>query len=513
MSHDPTSTTRPFSKKFSMLGAALSLLTPAFFAACGNDSPPANTVPPVEITVGAMLPRTGPNANSDWISAVELAVHDMNLAVTKAKMARPITFKLDEVDTASNEAMAFAAMGTYQAEGAKVVITEASNAAIGANKWNYTAENVGKELPVISFTATSSSLNKATQVDPIADRQAALRDDGNWFFRTCPASDALSALRLAKVFNNDPVNGIVNGDVNNDKTTKIVWIGSSDSSTVASINGDKTAFNKYATDNSIAYIAESVVFDPGATPETFDYGLAIGLATDNKANDGLMPPAATTDDILPDLIINKALPTIAIPFIKAYKQNTLNTIKIFQDGSFRRNTLLASLGSAADHQVGVSNIAYEATPSGETFKNEQQAKTLWAPAAYEAQGYDAAVLAMLAVIKASIGNTDGEPATITGAQVQAALGDLNHTDATLKFYAGTDEFVKAIKAIADSTQTVDYSGASGGVNFDERGNVYDRAVLWEVLGGQFSEREYFACDATGKCTQTAGRADFGSLVP
>jgi hypothetical protein len=506
MIHDHTSANRFVSRKFSMLGAALSLLTPAIFAGCGNDNTPENVVPAVDVTIGAMLPRTGPNANSDWVSAVELAFSDMNAAIKKAKMAQPINFKIHELDTASNEVMAFAAMGTYQADGAKVVITEASNAAIGANKWNYTADNAGKEMPVISFTATSSSLNKATQVDADATRQAALRDDLNWFFRTCPNSDALSALRLAKVFGGN------NGDVNGDGTTKIVWIGSSDTSTKASITGDQTTFMNYVTAHpGINYVAESVVFDPGATPETFDYGAAITLATDTSANDGMVPVShATTPDVPPDLIINKALPTIAIPFIKAYKQNTLNTTKIFQDGSFRRNTLLAALGSAADHQIGVSNIAYEASASGDLFKTEQQTKTGWAPAAYEAQGYDAAVLAMMAVIKASIANGN-DPLTVTGAQVQTALGDLNHADATVKFYAGTDEFVKAIKAMADTTTVLDYSGASGNVNFDERGNVYDRAVLWEILGGQFVEQEYFDCGAAGTCDKLPSRTDFGTI--
>lgn len=501
------------------------MLVPATFAGCGNDNTPDNTVPAVDVTIGAMLPRTGPNANSDWVSAVELAFSDMNAAIKKAKMAKPINFKINELDTASNEAMALAAMGTYYDANAKIVISEASNAAIGANKWNYMLENAGKELPVISFTATSGSLNKATQVDTDATRQAALRDDLNWFFRTCPASDALSALRLAKVFNNDTTLGITNGDVNKDGHTKIVWIGSSDTSTKASITGDQTAFQAYATAHTIDYVAESVVFDPGATPDTFDYANAITLAIDSKANDFnpmATPPVplsttATGTDYPPDLIINKALPTIAIPFIRAYKQNPLNTIGIFQDGSFRRNTLLAALGTAADNQVGVSNIAYETTAAGDTlFKAEQQAKTGWAPAAYEAQAYDAAVLAMLAVIKASILN--GDPATITSVQIQDALAkELNHTEITdaVKFYAGADEFAKAIKAMgATPVGAIDYSGASGNLNFDERGNVFDRAVFWKIEGGQFVEKEYFACDATGACTfLPGGRTDHGSLTP
>jgi hypothetical protein len=512
MTHESTSTTRSASKKFSMLGAALVLLTPAFFAGCGSDNKPAEmTVPAVDVVVGAMLPRTGPNANSDWISAVELALNDVNSAITKAKMAKPIRFTLNELDTASNEAMAFAAMQTYSTAGAKVVLTEASNAAIGANKWNYDPLKTDDslKLPVISFTATSGSLNKmapATEMD--LARAGALTDADNWFYRTCPASDALSALRVGQVFGGGSAK---NGDINGDGKVKVVWIGSKDTSTLASITGDQTAFAKSAQAMALGanYIAESVTFDPGATPETFNYGPSITLATDNKANDGT---AATTDDVVPDLIINKALPTIAIPFIKAYKQNTANTTKIFQDGSFRRNTLLAALGTTADHQIGVSNIAYEATVGGDVFKTEQQAVTGFPPAAYESQGYDAAVLGMLAIIKASI--TKGDIASVTGAEVKAALTDLNHFDdaTAVKFYTGDVELAKGIAAIG-TAKPVDYSGASGNVNFDAVGNVFDRAVLWEILGGQFVEQSYFDCGATGTCDPLSGRTDFLTIKP
>jgi len=520
MSHDPTSTTRFFSKKFSMLGAALSLLTPAIFAGCGNDNtPPDNTAPPVEITVGAMLPRTGPNANSDWVSAVELAVTHMNAAIKKAKMPRPVSFKLDEIDTASNEAMANVAMQTYSDEHAKIVISEASNAAIGANKWNYTQANIDGtlQIPVISFTATSASLNKSNTTDMDATRQLALQDPSEWFFRTCPESNALSNLRLAQVFKALSPTNVANGDVNGDGKVKVVWIGSSDTSTQASITGDRKAFDTYVAGlpaGSLPYVPETVLFDPGADPTTFNYGPAIAMATDSHPNDGAIPvsaPILTTDDGAPDLIINKALPTIAIPFIKAYKQNTANTTAIFQDGSFRRNTLLAALGNAADGQKGVSNIAAEHTKGGDTFKAAQQAVTGWAPAAYEAQAYDAAALSLLAIIKASI--TAGDPATITPTGTRDALKDLNHVGeaGVVTFYTGTDEFAKAItEMLKDVPGVLDYSGASGNNNFsspnptanDPGGNVLDRAVLWRIAGGQFVEDAIFDCVSNSMCSPT-----------
>ena len=503
MSQKSASPTRNVSKKFSMLGAALSLLVPVASGGCGDGAKAEPTVPAVEMIAGAMLPRTGPNANLDWVSAVELAMLDINAGIKKAKMAKPVNFHIDEQDTASNEATANTTMGIYSGEGAKIVVTEASAAAIGSNKWNYNMDNVtaGTQMPVVSFTATSATLNKVDATDPDPVRAAALQDMSNWFFRTCQISDLLAPVRIGQMFSQGPNNLPGNGDVNGDGKVKVVWIGTTDTSTMASITGDQKAVMTYLTAHPLtaplAFVAETVTFDPGADPTTFDFAPWITKATDGLAADG-------TADGAPDLIINKALPTIAIPFIKAYKQNPANTTKIFQDGSFRRNTLLASLGAAADGQIGVSNIAYTDNDSGKLFKTEQQAQTLWAPAAYESQGYDAMAISLLAVIKAAI-KQDLEmgagPETVTPAMVRDALTDLNHDasdPAVVQFGTGAVEFAKGIQAMKDG-KAVDYLGASGDVNFDALGNVKNLGVLWKIQGGQFVETTTFDCVSSPAC--------------
>ena len=493
------------SQKFSMLGAALSLLVPVASGGCGNSGSGEPTVPAVEMVAGAMLPRTGPNANLDWVSAVELALFDINNGIAKAKMAKPVHFHIDEQDTASNEATANTTMGIYSGEGAKIVVTEASGAAIGSNKWNYSPDNMaaGTQIPVVSFTATSATLNKVDATDPDATRQAALQDMSNWFFRTCQISDLLAPVRLAQWFTQGPNGTAGNGDVNGDGQVKVVWIGTNDTSTQASITGDQkaaTAFVATRPAGSPGYIAERVTFDPGADPTTFDYAAAITAATDGLDETGLTSLATA-----PDLIVNKALPTVAIPFIKAYKQNTNNKTAIFQDGSFRRNTLLVALGSSADGQIGVSNIAYTHNPSGELFKTEEQALTGFAPAAYESQGYDAMAISLLAVIKASItaseASATGGPADVTPTMVRDALTDLNHDasdPAVVQFGTGATELAKGIKAMMDH-KAVDYLGASGDVNFDALGNVKNLGVLWKIQGGQFVETTTFDCVSNVSC--------------
>lgn len=507
MSHDTTK----FSQKVTMLGAALSLLVPVAIGGCGSDNKTTPATPPIDVKIGAMLPRTGPNANSDWISAVELAVADMTAAVQMAgkDMIQPLTFILDEQDTASDETKSHDAMMTYSSEKARIVITEASNAAIGSNKWNYEQliadPTSDAPMALISFTATSASLHPATpSTDAVPARAAALNDASHYFYRTAPVSNNLSAIRLNQIFT-------TYGDKNNDGLVKVVWIGTTDTSTQSSISGDiKAVMNYIATPDGMTalgagktFVSENVSFDAGTDPATFDYTNYIAKATDNLDANG-------ATDGYPDLIINKALPTIAIPFIKAYKQNAANTYAIFQDGSFRRNSLLLALTSAADGQVGVSNIAYMGGPSGALFKAEQQAQTHFPPAAYEAQGYDAMALALLAVIKASINNPNmpNDPTTMTNASVRQAVGELNDPNATAEqhFGAGAAEFARAIKALQKG-DPVNYDGASGNVDFDANGDTYDYATLWKIQGGQFVETAYF------NCLQMQGCAPMGTALP
>src|SRR5262245_17357024 len=101
MSESMTKTTFAHTAPRSELIALIPALTAMPLVGCGNKAPD-NKVPPVEMVVGAMLPRTGVNANSDWISAVELAVVDMNAALARSKMLKPVTFRLEERDVASN---------------------------------------------------------------------------------------------------------------------------------------------------------------------------------------------------------------------------------------------------------------------------------------------------------------------------------------------------------------------------------------------------------------------------
>jgi len=442
--------------------------------------------PPIEITLAAQLPRTGDNANDDWISAVTLAVTHMNAAMLQSSTTRPLKFKLMQTDTGSVQAMGLSSMTDFIANGAPVVISEASAAATGANMYNYTAGNT--PVPVVAFSATSGDLNNANKTDADPIKQAALQDAGNWFFRTCQLSGNLSSIRYGLIFSKGAG---ANGDINGDGSVKITWVGTTAATSLSSINGDITSFTAKAP-AGVPFIHETVQFDPGTDPTTFNYTNTILQITDNVTQD----TGAT--DVVTDLIYNKALTNVAIPFIKAYKASG-RKIPMFQDGSFRRNTILVALGTSAEGQEGVSNVAYESTTSGQTFAAAEQAVTHFPPAAYEAQAYDAAILSMMAVAKVWFGDPT-LTTTVPSDGVRVALGELNDPAGT-KFGAGPTDLAHGLDLLAAGA-AVNYDGASGPVDFNAVGDVVSRAVWWVVENGRFVEKKVYDCIASPSCPET-----------
>jgi branched-chain amino acid transport system substrate-binding protein len=91
--------------------------------------------------------------------------------------------------------------------------------------------------------------------------------------------------------------------------------------------------------------------------------------------------------------------------------------------------------------------------------------------------YDAAVLAALAVQKAG-GTTDP-------AKIRDALFDVSRGGKAMsaKSY-GPAQLGEALQALQKG-QEIDYTGASGDVNFDESGDVVGNYIIWKVENGQF----------------------------
>ena len=196
--------------------------------------------------------------------------------------------------------MAHDAMMAYSTDGAKIVITEASNAAIGSNKWNYEQIDANggtafeSPMPVISFTATSASLNNPTAMDTVPARQDALEDAANWFYRTCPVSNNLSAIRLNEIFG-----GLARAPTATSTTTASSRSSGSAASTPrpsrASTVTSRPSRTYLGTPAGMAaigtktFISENVSFDPGTDPTSFDYTPYITQATDAHNEQTAMP--------------------------------------------------------------------------------------------------------------------------------------------------------------------------------------------------------------------------------
>lgn len=96
------------------------------------------------------------------------------------------------------------------------------------------------------------------------------------------------------------------------------------------------------------------------------------------------------------------------------------------------------------------------------------------PEAYTANVYDAAILAILAVIQAGT-TTDG--AKIRDALYAVSKGGTAYGPAQL------GDAIQAIKL----GQDIDYKGASGNVDLDDNGNTVSDYIVWEVVNGKFAE--------------------------
>src|SRR5687768_5017484 len=127
------------------------LLLP-LIGACGSDDGPKN-----ELLIGALVPRTGSNANADWIVAEQLAVDELNQALGMAANPKNLAIRWESRDTASTPAL----MRQYSRElvglGAKILTAEAS-ASAHANAENYAAA-APLQTALICASCTSGDIN------------------------------------------------------------------------------------------------------------------------------------------------------------------------------------------------------------------------------------------------------------------------------------------------------------------------------------------------------------------
>jgi branched-chain amino acid transport system substrate-binding protein len=127
---------------------------------------------------------------------------------------------------------------------------------------------------------------------------------------------------------------------------------------------------------------------------------------------------------------------------------------------------------------GTSSQADTETPTYQAFHEAYVSAYDDEPERYTADAYDIAIMSGLAAIEAG----------------SACGGDINTEFRNVsRDGEAVDNFADAVGLINDGVD-VNYEGASGPINFDEKGSVADSFAVFEVQGGEWKQVEFFEAD-------------------
>jgi hypothetical protein len=281
-----------------------------------------------------------------------------------------------------------------------------------------------------------------------------------------------------------------NGDLNGDGVTKVATYvakmndagkGSGDNNEKAIEDAVKLVYNGEVTfqrvDGPVDTSSATMLADDPATYSNYDADMA-----------KLVAPGV--DGHSPDFIAVNVIPGFAGGIAQAYALANLNPRPpIAHAASSMRAFIVQELGDSYNGQEGIGNEVYRADASGTKFAADFTALTGAPAAGYDSSVYDAMVTNLLAVLKAALPLAD--PTEVTPTQVKQAFSAINVPGAQL-VRTGTDEFVKAIDAIAAGTD-FNYEGASGPVDFDAVGDVRGNVAMWKVENQKFVTEFLWNC--------------------
>lgn len=467
-----------------MIAKAVVLAVVVLGVAPGCDETEIAACPAGSIVIGAALDRTGTAATPSWASAIRLAEQQVNAALAQSGEFGDTRFCVRISDTRNDTAVGVRRAQELVAEGAKVVLSQQAPVSLEINKLNYDDEP-GNDLgvPIICGNCVPPGFNNPNALNPDPVTQAALRDLNHWFFRTVMSNvhDAAILLDIATA---------TNADVNGDGRFKAVVYTAADSSVESFRAAVKTQVTAVGTRLGISATTElSVQFPVTANPNTYDFAGDVSRLIDNGNED---PPASRDNpdrDGFPDVLIQLSPPNIEIATVKAYLAAE-SRIRFLHTINFRNSTVIAALGNLADGQEGVSSAVLAEGVSGQRFEADLVADTGAKAEIEDANYYDAAVLAMLAVLVASE-TASVDPAAVTGGQVRDALLELNQAGGQ-RIGTGASELGAAIGLVARGTP-IDYDGASGPCDFTATGNVTQLAVHYRVMNKRYVDVGTWNC--------------------
>jgi ABC-type branched-subunit amino acid transport system substrate-binding protein len=456
-------------------------------AACkpGAEAPQGPNAP--VIVLGQLIDRTGSIATPSWAESIRLAVTHMNQALKHSGKA--VRFEVAEANSGNAPDMARAgALQLVKQQNAKAIITDSSQDDIAVNMLNYDGDASHQlDVPIVCMACTSPAIGNPEAQDADPAKQAALRNGKGWNFRTT-MSDAYQARMVVHML----VSAAQKGDVNVDGKFKISIYASDDPYG----HGFSDAVKNEAIKSRPGALIEQVYHDVKANPAEYDWAADVAKVTDKKTNGKV--------DTLPDAVVEITFPKFSVGFTKAYLASG-SKVRLVHTHNFRAARMIETLKATVEGQEGTSQAVLGEGISARAFAEDLKASTGQEPAFRDAAAYDAAMSIMLAAMQASERRHLADPALASGSEIRDALRAINDARGE-RVAAGVGGISRALELVS-AGKPIDYQGASGPCDFDERGDVVAQLARFQVQGGKFIDVDRFDCLKDPSCPQVHERAE------
>ena len=462
-----------------MVTLCRSLILSALLATAACKGEQKSTV----VRIGQDLDRTGSIATPSWSDSIRVAANTMNQALEQAGHGN-VRFDIVEGNSGNSPDRARAtALDLVKKEGAKAVITDSSQDDIAVNMLAYESDlthDLG--VPVVCMACTSPQIDDPAAIDANPVKQAALRNEKGWNFRTT-MSDSYQARVVTRVL----LGRGKHGDVDGDGKFKLAIYASDDPYG----RGFSNALKGLVEAERPEAVVEQIFHDVKAQPAQYDFSRDVKKLVDSKS-------------ALADAVVEISFPKFLVGFMRAW-QTEGSKIALLHTHNFRSARLIEQLGITLEGEQGTSQAVLGEGPSAAAFTEDLVAATAHPPAFRDAPAYDAAMSLMLATLSAARSAKLDDPAMVSGAQVRDAMRKINdpHGAPVTAGVTGIAEGVRLLHA----GKAIDYRGASGPCDFDAHGDVVTRLARFHVQRAKFVDQEKYDCSAGLDCPPMVPHAE------
>ena len=446
---------------------------------CGDDADPAEGA---TVTLAALVPQSGTAADQSWKQAVDLAA----LHATEGLSMVPLKGLLIDMITRDDQGMASVgverAIQLAQEDGAIGIQTGTSGVTTAILETHYDDDSSNDLNAVImGCSSASPSLNNPAAENEDATRQATLRDEDEWFFRTL-----MDTVLVGKVMARALV-AENSGDRNGDGVLRISFFVTDDN------------FGRGLRDNIVMFLEEfstvpvehESIPHPrdlgGETNDTFDWPGHTARVVD-ELNEDTSEMGREVDIVVPSVIGG-----FNVPIARNVRLSGAD-VRVFYNFSFRINSVLQELGSDAEGFQGVSH-ALSHGDSGPILRDELLENFGFEPVYRSNVYYDGAMTMILAAMV--MAQELDDPSQMTGADLREGLKRINDPNG-VTILAGAEGVANASRAIQDG-MAINYDGPSGPIDFDVDGDVRQNLVSFEVQDGEYVDTGVFRCLESDDC--------------